>query len=398
MYLARHLAIAPWRTALLVAALAPFGYYIAAMLAASRFFRRDRRGLFPESWPPVSILKPLHGIDFASHENLASFCTLDYPEYEILFAVNDVSDPAVPVVERIMREHPERRMRLLVGAPPLGVNRKVNSLARMAGEAAHEVLVLTDGDVRVGANFLRETVAPLATARAELVSCLYRGVAQRSLPAELEALGAATDFLPGAIVAASSGRVSFALGAAIATTKAQLARIGGFAAIANFLADDYELGHRTAQRGGRAVLCREPVWTMYPAQTLRGFWEHQVRWARTVRICQPAPYFGLVLTLGLPWTLLVYALAPSRVVGTAYVAAYLILRFAMAWTVGVWGLRDETTRQKWWLIPLRDAMHFFVWLAGLFSNRVVWGGVEYVVERGEMRRVSEAAPANPARP
>lgn len=392
-----HSALAFWRTALLVAALAPLGYYLAAILAAVRFRRRAQRAPLPQSWPAVSILKPLHGVDFASAENFASFCNLDYPEYEILFAVNDDGDPAVPLVEKLIRDFPSRRIRLLTGAPALGANRKVNSLARMAAEAAHGVLVLTDGDVRVGPNFLREIVAPLAappgTQPVALVSCLYRGVAQKNLGAELEALGASTDFLAGALLAAWGGEASFALGAAIAITRTQLERIGGFAAIANCLADDYELGHRTAQSGARAVLCREPVWTMYPAQSVSGFWHHQVRWARTVRLCRPPSYLGLLLTHGLPWALLASALAPSRTLGAAYLLAYFLLRFAMAGTVGVWLLRDETARRRWWLVPLRDAIHFFVWLAGFASNRVVWGGVEYLVEHGEMHPAGGASRA-----
>ncbi len=153
---------AMWRDALLILAATPLVYYALAILVAVRFFRRHRARPLPAYTPPVSLLKPVRGVDFGSYENFASFCQQDYLEYEILFAVNDDRDPAVPLIQRIVEEFPERRIRLLVGAEHLGANRKVNKLARLAREARHDVLVLTDGDVRVGPRYLREVVAPLA--------------------------------------------------------------------------------------------------------------------------------------------------------------------------------------------------------------------------------------------
>ena len=186
------------------------------------------------------------------------------------------------------------------------------------------------------------------------------------------------------------GRVTFALGASVATTKTWLAKIGGYEALADLLADDYEIGNRVHRAGGRVLLSREAVWTMYPAQTLRGFWEHQVRWARTVRLVRPTSFFGLVVTHGLPWCALAAVVAPSARVGAGFVGAYLVLRLVMAWVVGVWGVQDEVLRRKLWLVPVRDAIHFAVWLAGFASNRVTWGGVEYAIEGGKMREIEGA--------
>jgi ceramide glucosyltransferase len=160
--------------------------------------------------------------------------------------------------------------------------------------------------------------------------------------------------------------------------------MGGFEAIADKLADDYELGYRIAKAGGEVVLLRETVWTMYPAQTFRDFWDHQLRWARTVRLCRPLSYLGLLFTHGLPWALLAAVVAPAAWIAGIYLLAYLILRFAMAWTVGVWGVRDEVLHRKLWLVPLRDAIHFVVWLASFGSNRIRWGNVDYVVSQGRM--------------
>lgn len=386
------------REAVLLLAAAPLVYYALATLAALRFFRRERARVLPNYTSGVSVLKPVRGVDFGSHENFASFCRQEYPDYEVLFAVNDDADPAVPVIRRIIAEFPERRIRLLVGAEHLGANRKVNKLARLARGAQNEMLVLSDGDVRVGPHFLHEVVAPLADNKIGAVTCFYRGIAEKNLGAEIEAVGASSDFFAGVLMAAWTEGITFALGASIATTKEWLGKMGGFVAIADALADDYELGHRIAKAGGEVVLSREPVWTMYPAQTLRSFWDHQVRWARTVRLCRPLSYVGLLFTQGLPWVLAAALVAPAKWIAGVYLLAYLVLRFTMAWTVGVWVVGDEVLRRKIWLVPLRDAIHFVIWLASFGSNRIRWGNVEYVIRQGRMVPLagSETAAAEPA--
>jgi ceramide glucosyltransferase len=392
---------AGWRGMLLVLAAAPLAYYFTATLAAWRFFRRERARRLPDYAPPVSLLKPVRGVDFGSYENFASFCRQDYPAYEILFAVNDETDPAVPLIRRLMKEFSGCRIRLLVGAERLGANRKVNKLVRLAREAQHEILVLTDGDVRVGPNYLREVVAPFADDKVGAVTSFYRAIAEENLGAELEAVGAASDFFAGVLVAEWMEGITFALGASIVTTKRWLAKVGGFEAIADLHSDDYELGHRIAKAGGQVLLAREAVWTMYPAQSVRGFWDHQVRWARTVRLCRPLSYAGLVFTHGLPWALLAAMIAPAKWIAATYLVAYLVLRFLMAWTVGVWGVGDEVLRRKLWLIPMRDAIHFVVWIASFASNRITWGGEAYTMEKGQMvpaspSKASDATPVVPA--
>ena len=192
--------------------------------------------------------------------------------------------------------------------------------------------------------------------------------------------------------------INFALGASIVTTKRWLSKIGGFESFAGVLADDYELGVHIAQAGGRVLLSREAVWTMYPAQTARSFWNHQVRWARTVRLCRPLSYFGLIFTLGLPWALLAALVAPTKWIAGAYLLGYLVLRHVMAWTVGVWGVGDDVLRRKLWLVPLRDAIYAAVWLASFASNRITWSGEQFTMEKGRMvpSPSSESADSTPA--
>ena len=380
-----------WRAAIALIALVPLLYYLAALLAAVRFFSRGRKKKLSGFLPPVSVLKPVRGVDFASYENFRSFCQQEYPEYEILFCVNDLEDAAVPLIRRLATEFPQRSIRLLSNAPQLGANRKVSNLALLAREAKYQLLVQTDGDVRVGPSFLREMAAPFERPETGVASCFYRGVTEDSLWAEMEALGVATDFSAGVVVADWMEGVSFALGASVATSKAWLARIGGYEALASVLADDYEIGNRTAKAGGQVMVLREVVETMYPAETFRTFWEHQSRWARTVRLCRPLSYVGLLATHGLPWAV-VGAIALGSAAGAAFfLCAYLWLRLTLAWTVGVWGLNDKTTRKKLWLVPLRDALHFAVWLGSFFSNRIIWGGIEFRLKpNGEMVPIGPA--------
>lgn len=375
---------ASWRAILLLLAAAPLAYYVAATLAAWRFFRRERSRKLADYSPPVSLLKPVRGVDFGSYENFASFCRQDYSDYEILFGVNDGADPALPLIQRLIDEFPNRRIRLLVGSEELGANRKVSKLVRLAREAQHEILVLTDGDVRVGPKYLREVIAPLADREVGAVTSFYRAIAEKNLGAELEAIGAVSDFFAGVLMANWMEGITFALGASIVTTKDWVAKIGGFEAIADMHSDDYELGHRIAKAGGRILLSRETVWTMYPAQTARGFWEHQVRWSRTVRLCRPLSYAGLIFTHGLPWAVAAALVASAHWIAAAYLLSYLILRLAMAWTVGIWGLRDDVLRRRLWLVPLRDAIHFAVWLVSFASNRIRWGGEEFVMRKGRL--------------
>jgi ceramide glucosyltransferase len=380
-----------WRATVVLIACVPLAYYVVATLAAVRFFSRERRktpGLYT---PPVSVLKPVRGVDFASYENFKSFCLQDYPEYEILFCVNDPDDAAVALIRRLVEEFPQRSIRQLSSTAQLGSNRKVNNLALLAREAKYELLVQSDGDVRVGANYLREMAAPFERTETGVVSCFYRGVTQKNIWAEIEALGAATDFFGGVLVADWMEGVTFALGASLATTKMWLGKIGGYEGLANVLADDYEIGNRVAKAGGRVMLSREVVETMYPEATFGKFWEHQARWARTVRLCRPASYVGLLFTHGLPWAI-AGAIASRSAAGVLlFMAGYAVLRLVVAGTVGVWGLRDETARRKWWMLPLRDVLQFAVWVGSFFSDQITWGNAQFELSRnGEMVAIGNA--------
>jgi len=365
------------RDGILLLALAPFAYYLSAILAAFRFYRNTPRGKGDS--PPVSILKPIRGLDRETYENYASFCQQDYPEFEILFCVTDENDAAIPVIEKLIRDFPQRPIRLLAGSEPLGVSDKVNKLCRMVREARHEILLVSDSDVRVQPGFLRAVVAPFENPQVGGVTCLYQGLTDGSLSSQIEALGNSADFAPGVLVAWLLGELDFMLGAVMVTTKKQLTGIGGFEALVNHLSDDYELGNRIAANGHRVELSRHAVSVVYPRQSFADAFRHQLRWNLTIRCSRPGGHLGLLFTQGLPWAILAAAIAPAAKVGAAYMAGYLILRMAMAWRAGVSGMHDGLLRRKIWMLPLRDAFAFAVWALSFFPQRIHWRGQEFYI-------------------
>src|ERR1700730_3518657 len=379
IYRQRIASVIGWmaiRDALLVLALAPFGYYVLAIVAAERFFSR-RLSTDSAFTPPVSILKPICGLDRETYENYASFCRQEYPEFEILFCVSDDHEPAIPIIEQLIRDFPQRSIRLLTGSDPLGASDKVNKLCRMVREALHDVIVVSDSDVRVDPAFLRSVVRPFGEPQVGGVTCLYRGLTDGSLAADLEALGNSTDFAPGVLVAWLVGRLNFMLGAVMATTKRHLAEVGGFESLVDYFSDDYERGNRIAARGYRVELSTSPVAVVYPRETLLGAFRHQLRWNLSIRYSRPWGHLGLIFTQGLAWSVVGLVLAPSWLVGCGFIAGYALLRTGMAVSVGACGLGDQLVRRKQWLLLLRDAFAFFVWVASFFPQRVHWRGQQF---------------------
>jgi ceramide glucosyltransferase len=368
------------RDALLLLALASFAYYVVATVAALRFFRRrDAASVSSDFTPPISILKPIYGLDRETYENYASFCAQDYPDYEILFCVSDDQDPAIPMIQQLARDFPQRRIHLLIGSELLGVSDKVNKLCRMAREAQHEILAVSDSDVRVEPEYLRAIAAPFRDPAVGAVTCLYRGLTDGSLAANLEAIGNSTDFAAGVLVAWLFAPVNFTLGATMATTKKCLAEIGGFESLVDHFSDDYELGNRIAARGHRVELITFPVSIVYPHQTLADAFRHQLRWNVSIRFSRPAGHLGLIFTQALPLGLLAAIFAPSAACAISLLLGYLLLRGISAWVVGVYGMRDAGVRRHLELLPLRDAFAFIVWVASFFPQRIHWRGREFYV-------------------
>jgi ceramide glucosyltransferase len=258
----------------------------------------------------------------------------------------------------------------------------------MAKEARHGLLIVSDSDVRVEPGFLQSLALPFSDPAMGGVTCLYRGLTDGSFAAGLEALGNSADFAPGVIVARRISGMDFMLGAVMATTKARLAEIGGFEALVNHFADDYELGNRIARSGHRVELSRFPVSIVYPRETLRQAFRHQTRWYASIKHSRRWAHLGLIFSQGLPWTILAAVLSPFFWMSLAYAGAYVVLRLWMAWAVGVSSMRDDLVRRKFWMLPLRDAFAFAAWLASFLRRRIDWRGQQFYVRDRRLVPVS----------
>ena len=374
----------------LALAAAPLAYYLLSLYCVIGYFHELRKShpLTSTFAPPASILKPVRGVDHEAYENFASYCRLDYPEYEIIFAVAEPDDPVVPVIERLQADFPDCPIRLVKGVARVGANRKVNSLCRLVHEAKYDFVVMSDSDVRVEPDYLRVATAPLSDSGVGAVTAFYRCRTDGGVAANLDALGMCLDSAPGALVARRlEKKMQFAYGWTMATTKKHLAEIGGWEGMANFHSDDFELGNRIARRGYRVELMRKPVWMVFPRETIRQLVGHELRWSIGLKNVRPTGYRGLILTHGLPWALLAAGVAAGAGwtgVAAAYLLAYAVLRLGLAWITGVWGLGDDGVSKKLWLVPLRDAISFFVWVGGFFSEEIMWRGLAYRVQNGQL--------------
>ena len=344
------------------------GYQVLAILTCLvHLFRRE--GFRPEV-PPVSILKPLYGTDDEFYAAIRSHAVLDAPKYEILFGVHSLDDPAVPYIRRLQQEFPDRDIRL-IESHTVTPNAKVGTLVDLAREAKYSVLLVNDSDIVVGADYLRRVAPPAAESRIGLVTCLYRATAA-SFAGKLEALGIATDFVPGVLIA----HTDFGLGSTLCLRKNVLKQIGGFEALANYIADDYQLGKRISQAGFAVYLSKYVVSTHLGTGSWRDVWNHQVRWARTIRVSRPRGYLGLAITNATVWAVV------AALTGWKWTAAGLLaLRLACGCVSGIGVLRDPLTMRLWWLIPIRDILGAGVWVAGLFGTHVLWRGIRMRLRR-----------------
>jgi ceramide glucosyltransferase len=346
-------------------------YYLACLAAARRFFARPPVNRLSR-FPPVSILIPLSGKDFEAYDNYATFCRQDYPDYQIVFGVNDADDSSIPVIRQLIADFPENDITLVTDPTAIGANPKVNNLQNMLGKARHEVLVLVDSDIRVDAAYLVTVVSELADDRVGMVTCLYRAGKAPSLAAKLEAVGITTEFAPGVLVAWLIEGISFALGATIATTKENLQAIGGFQAIADYLADDFMLGKLMSRAGLDVRLSSHIVEIVLPPTTLKSMLKHQIRWARGIRACRPWGHLGAIVTHGTALALLLVIASWGSAMSLAILTATLLSRLAVVYSVAIRRLGDNLLLRNLWLVPARDLLGFLLWCLGQVGKTVEW--------------------------
>lgn len=370
-------------------ALCGLGFYLAALWSARDFVRR-RRPSANVFYPSVSILKPLKGFDHDMYASFASHCRQQYAgDYEILFGVSSMDDPAVAAVEQLKVEFPQVAIRLVLCPEVLGTNGKVSNLAQVATQARFAHILINDSDIKVTSRYLEHVMAPFADPKVGMVTALYRGRAHGTLGSKMEALGISTDFAAGVLTARKlEGSIRFGLGSTLAMSREALDAIGGLAPLADYLADDYELGARIAAKGYRVELIDEVVETTVPAYSFRQFLAHQLRWARGMRDARKKGYAGVLFTFGLPWAILNVIAAGASLSSLALLSLVCVARVTLALAVGVGVVGDVQVLRDLWLLPPRDLTALGVWAWSYAGNTITWRDQTFALKDGRMRRVS----------
>ena len=368
----------------------PFIYYLIVIVSSWRYFRAARRPAprAAEFTPPVSILKPMRGEDLGAYENFASFCRQDYPEYEILLCVDPDDRTVMPLVEKLRRDFPQREIRVLYGSGRVATNDKVAKLERMVGEARHEVVVISDSDVRVRPDYLRAVTAPLARTDVGAVTCFYVPTEEKTFTDRLQNIGMMSDFYPGILVAWQLDGIKFALGPTIATTRTRLAGFGGYAAIENRPADDLLVGRLIADQGYEVVLLPYTIETVADYASFGELLHKRLRWIVVMRNLRPWGHFGLIFTWGLAWVLAGVASHPTAAVAVGFLGTYAVLRIAMTALIAGWGLRQAGIWKNLWMIPLWDAVACAIWMVSFSRNSIRWRGADYYIRDGQLVPVS----------
>ena len=369
-------------------------YCVLTAIAAHRYLAISPPAL--KGLPPISVLKPLCGQDDSLEENLHSFFTQDYPDYEILFAVHRLDDPAVTVVEKVSREFPQGpKVHLVETGNPIVPNAKAYSLRHLVARAQHSILVMSDSDVYVPPSLLRCVAAEFQNPAVGVVTCPYRAVPGQGFWSRLEAIGMNTEFLAGVLVAWLIGKMDFALGPTLAARREVIEAMGGFTYLGHYLAEDFVIGNRAPGLGYGVVLSSCVIEHRIGSQTFKGNLQHRLRWARSTRRSRPAGYWGQIFTNPLPLALLLCLVAPKL---WPLVAVTAVFRAVAAWSTAKWVLHDPLTGRRWWLIPFQDLISALVWVAGFFGNTIDWRGRRYKLLRdgrfqfvGSALRTSEEA-------
>jgi ceramide glucosyltransferase len=382
-----------------VLAIAGIIYFLLGLVAARVFLVLRRRRL-PDFAPGVSILKSLKGRDPEMIDAFRSHCRQSYAgEYELLFGISDPEDPAIQAVQHLRIEFPDHKIRLFDCSRRLGANGKVSTLIQLARHASYPYLLINDSDITVGPHYLQRVMAHFApptqsttgqpASRPEspvgMVTTLYRGHAHETLGSRLEALGIATDFQAGVLLSRMlSGGLRYGLGSTLAVSREALDNIAGLEPLVDHLADDNELGARIFRAGYRVALAGEVVETSIPAYNWRGFVDHQVRWARTVRDATPAGYAGLIFTHGFVWALLNVVASGISPLSLWLFGLSFFLRLALAMTVGAEVLADHQVLPRLWLLPFRDLVFMGIWIAGFAGDTIVWRNERFHLKNGKL--------------
>jgi ceramide glucosyltransferase len=364
-----------------IVVLPSLAYSLIALACARRFFSAAPP-YSPEA-PSVTILKPVKGMDAGSYENFASFCRQEYEgPVQLLFVAASADDPVIPVIRRLMEEFGDSRVSLVVNPAIHGPNYKVSNLINAFPQARHDIIIVCDSDIRVPTDYLKNVTAHFSDPRVGLVTSLYRTSSAPTIATAIEAIGFTAEMIPNVLVALHLEGLSFALGASMAVRREALAAIGGFEALVDYLADDYQLGNKVHRAGWRIALDGTFVESMLRAEELLPVLARQLRWARTMRVSRPGGYLASGITLPFPAMLLAAFVAPSPVPALAAIALLYFVRLAVTTTFSRCFVRDRLLPAWLWLIPLRDMLAFFTWALSFLGNRVEWRGSRFRLRPG----------------
>ncbi len=352
-------------------------------LIAMRRFRTgapERVDVPPGGWPAVTILKPICGLDKGLEENLRSACSQDYPEYQVILSVQDENDPAVPVMQKIRQEFPER-VNLVIEKTLVGLNGKVNNLSGALRHARHDVLVINDSDTRLGRDYLKRIVAPLADRNIGYVCTPYKATAAGGWCEKLCLLSFNADFVPGVIFAYVTGAAKFCLGSSVAVRREDLIGIGGFKGLSEYLAEDYEMGRRILNTGKRMVLVPYWVEILMDVKGAAQWWNYQVLWDQKTRAADPVGFFSTIVTRSVPFAVLLAAYRLADGLGIVILGLAVLLRMAGAAAILKWEMKDIEGLRALWLLPVRDVAAFASWAVALTKRTVVWRNVCLTLRR-----------------
>lgn len=361
--------------------------YLGLVIAGVVRFRRRRRELLkaPSLRLPVSLLKAVHGMEPNLEENLESFFCQDYPEFELLFCAREANDPALQVAQRLSQKYPKVKTRLFTVGQPPWTNAKLYSLEKMWREASYDLLVISDSDVRVTPDYLRELIKPFANPRVGMTTCIYRGLPAGGFWTELEASGFSVEMTGGVVVADLLEGMKFALGPTMVVRRDCVQALNGFSFMADYCADDYILGNRVAESGMEVVLSHHSIDHMVFHHSLMASMRHQVRWMRSTRFSRPKGHFGTVLTYAMPFGVLgfVAGLVGGHVLlGSLLLLAAFLNRVVLSVTAGYVVAQDKRALTHSWLYPLRDLLGGFLWLGSYLSAKIDWRGETYRLSTG----------------
>jgi ceramide glucosyltransferase len=369
--------------ALSLLVLANAAYYLLVLVCTLRFARR--REPPAAAHPPVTVLKAVKGLEPGSERALESFLTQDYPRYRVVFALTNEDDPALPLIRRLIGRHPERDARIVIARARLGPNKKMSNLAQAMSESEGDLIALADADVLVRPDWLRRLVAPFSDPEGDpqvgLVTCLYRAGTAPGLWSRLEGLTIASDLMPQVMVAESLEGISFGLGASICVRRAALEEIGGFAALADYLADDYLLGHRVQRAGWRLDLSPQVVDLLFGRQSARDYLSHQLRWARTYRACRPKGYAASAIGHGIVWGPLYLIASGFSGPGWAVLGVLAALRVAGFLAADRLVIRGGHTLSDLALLPLKDGLAAAIFAASFLGRTVRWRDKTFRLDR-----------------